>query len=314
MLPAALLLAAVGLGWLAWATALFSVAVFAACPVLFALVMVLRLLGRTVLDGSGLTVGSRHVPWSDIALVRFANAGPVGWVQIVRHQGETLLARGLVDQPLRHPRYPARLAEVEAACVGRVRVTRRRQSQVTAAVLIAVLPTFLAVLQFVTIDRPWQDRPWWPGVEIATATPDPCAVLSTVEARRLVPDGEPRNEYGDADDPSRLCRLGSGTPKLEVEIARASYGDPVAEGEGDFDRALGHEPEAEPVPGLGEEAFTGTYGASIVRVVARRANVVVEVRFVPGEAGSDRGTPAYAANEAAVVGLARKVVDTVDLR
>lgn len=314
VLPAVLLLVAIGLGWLGWTSMLFSVFAFAACPGLFAVVMVLRLHGRTVLDGSGFTVGSQHVPWSDLAVVQFATAGPFGWVQLVRSRGGTLLARGLVDQPLRHPRHAARLAEVEAACAGRVRVTRRRQSQVAGVVLVALLPTAMAVLQLVAVDRPWRDRPWWPGVEVATATPDPCAALSTVEARQLVRDGEPQTGYGDADSPSRLCRLGNGVPQLEVEIARASFGDLLAEGRDDFDRMRRLEPEAEPVPGLGEEAFTDTYGRSIVRVVARRGNVVVEVLFTPGEAGSDRGTPAYAANLAAVVEVARKAVDTVVLR
>jgi hypothetical protein len=314
LLPAALLVTAVALGWLGWTSTLFSLVGFAACPLLFAILMVLRLPGRTVLDESGFTVGNRHLPWSDLALVRFVAAGPVGWVQIVRHQGETLLARGLVDQPPRDPRYTARLAEVEAACAGRVGVARRRQGQLGALILIALLPVALATLQLVTVDRPWRDRPWWPGVEVATATPDPCAALSTVEARRLVPDGAPRAASDDAGSPSRRCRLGSGVPQLEVGIDRASYGDLIAEGRDDFDRTRRLGSGVEPVPGLGEEAFTGTYGASIVRVVARRGNVVVEVQFTPGEAGSDRGTPAYAANEAAAIEVARAAVDAVDLR
>jgi hypothetical protein len=314
VLPAVLLLVAAGIGWLAWVSGLFSVGGFSIYAVLFAIGLAWRLRGRTVLDGPGFTIGRQHVPWEDVAVVRFVTTGPMRSVQVVRHRGKPLVARGLVDQPLHHPRYAARLAEVEAACTGRVETQRLWQNAVGVGILLAILPVAFAVYQLFSIDRPWEDRPWWPGVEIATETPDPCPALSTVEAGRLVPTREPQNVYGQADDPSRLCRLGNGSPKLEVKFGRTISGDLIDGSEADFDRSAGVGSFAEPVAGVGDEAVASGGGGSIVRIVARRGNVVVEVTFIPDGDGADRGTTAYAANQAAVVEVARLAVDTVDLR
>jgi hypothetical protein len=223
-------------------------------------------------------------------------------------------ARGLVDQPLRHPRYEARIAEVRAACVGRVTTAHRHNNGWIAGLLIAVLPVAFAVSQLFVADRPWENRTWWPGAAFATGTPDACVGLSTEAARRLVPDGEPDHGYGDAGSAMRNCRLTGGTPRLEVDVYRATYGDLIAEAKDDVDRVKRSGGNYSPVADLGDEAFAGADNGSNLKVVARRCNVVVEVQLNPDGDVPDPGAPAYTAMLRSLVDVVRPVIDAVDLR
>jgi hypothetical protein len=184
------------------------------------------------------------------------------------------------------------------------RVARRRPAHPAAVAGIVVI---IAGLYLATIDEPWEDRWWWPGVAIATGTPDPCVARSTDAARRLAPDGvAPDGGNGTADAVSRVCSWGG---PLTVRTRRGTVGDLVDEAREDLRRTAGASTNVTRVAGLGDEAFVGSFAAGTsVRVVVRRANVVVEVEYFPDDDST------IAADRAAAIDLARYTVDRVDLR
>jgi hypothetical protein len=307
VLPAVLLLGSAGLAALSFVAGLLSVASLAAYLFAFAVFAAIRLRGRTVLDGSGFTVDGRPVPWSDISEVRFVTVGPFRSVRLLRPPYGVLIARGLVDQPVADPRYAGRVDEVAAACADRVPAGPRRDSALLTALFPLVLVAMLTLTQFAMMDRPWRDSPWWPGLALATSTADPCRPLSTDAAARLVPDAGPEAVYGAESKPGRLCRLDNRLASLEVTLTRATYGDLLAQAREEFRRSSD---DGEPLPGLGDEARVGGSSALAVEVVARRGNVVVEVRF-RGDSGSG---PVTATHRSDAIEVARRAVDTVTLR
>jgi hypothetical protein len=306
LLPLGLLLLSAAVAWVAWAAGLISFGVIAFYLVLASGFLLVRLRGRTVLDESGFTVGRRRLPWSSMARVRFVTAGPLRSVQVTPHGGKPVVARGLVDQPLGSPRYAERVAEVKAACAGRVHTGSLRQSVLLGGAFVAAFPLFLAGFQFATVDAPWEDKPWWPGVDVATSTPDPCAALSTEDARRLVPDGDPVQVFGDPETVTRSCRRDGGNVRLDVDVRRETFGDVVAEARSGFRRTAAVSRVTEPVSGLGDEALAGGSG-SRVEVVVRRGNVVIEVSL---RSDAKENVP----DREAVIAVARNAVAVVDLR
>jgi len=291
-------------------TGLISVGVLGFCCLFFASIALLRLRGKTIVDETGFTVGFHRIPWKDVVRIQFATTGPLRTVRILR-AGTSVVARGLVDQPLHDPRYEARIAEVRAAGTGRTEIGDVKHSAVLSGILVVFFPVLLAGLQFGIVDTPWEDEPWWPGLDIATSTPDACGALSTEDARRLVPDGTVEAVYGEPDGISGFCRRTGSTGQVDVEVSRERWGDLIAEAGKEFRREA--DGAAEAVPGLGDEAVVEAAGSK-VHVVVRRGNVVVEVEFRDDARGEALDTGSFAANRGAVVEVARSAAAAVDLR
>lgn len=187
----------------------------------------------------------------------------------------------------------------------RARVTVERGGRRTSAGKLAVRAALAAVyvVAFVTLDPVWHS-PSWPGRMEATSVPDGCAVIASagghppVKRRLRMPDDDICANDGTLSVRSTLYTYAVGHDG-GVEQAESRFRAAAADVAGGTRRA---------VPGLGDEAVAIVpSGAGPVKVLARRANVVVQVAYRPRT-----GTPAAAT--ATAQRLARTAVDRVRLR
>ncbi|TYB46619.1 hypothetical protein [Actinomadura chibensis] len=301
----------------------------------FLVAMVLKLLrGRTDADAVGVRnrlVGrTKRMAWSEISELTVT---PTLFGRVVTVRGQavrrTMLAAPREGLLGRDPDFDETLRAMRALAGARgPRVTDNvhRSARITYWAMIAV---FLGAGVFLW--RPWLET-WWPGVDEATELPRACAVADPATAARLLPaPGRPAARerdmrysessdcrYRDADD--RVLAL-----QLDLDQRTNSSGG-AAQIRDDYATALRIEADAARsraahpdewtvttggVPGLGDEAWRSVSvgrsdGEAEVRLVARRANVVVQVRY-------DAKRPAdQAASEAAA--LARRALDRIEFR
>ena len=325
LVPAALFGAAgVALVTAGWRLSVVSAVMTGVLLVAVALVLALRPLARLRIDSVGPAFGlltRTKLTWSSITAVEVFQLGPWRsvWVRtgVPAHRLPAPSSWPLAGDP----DFDARLglvADAWAAQGGTGEVTRAHRLGWIR--LIALTPLLVALVMMVGMplvlfDKPWQ-RPYWPGVHLATATPDPCAAVPAPLREPLVgtapaqPDG-----YGrDAEDAGRDCRYRTDAgAMLDVVYDRedSRLDDPADEAAEDFEsmtRIYVADMASRPVRDVGDEAVLGSGGQARrtdVVLLARRANVVVRVSY---SGGLDAPTA-----EAAVVAAARAAVGAVRL-
>lgn len=129
---------------------------------------------------------------------------------------------------------------------------------------------------------PW-NQPWWPGTNVAIRLPDPCEAVTGAEGTEV--SGLPGTSTSDTT--SRVCRIVAGASELTVTYRahHKFFGSSVGAAAQDADTAAWKADTEERLDGVRDEAWIGTavYGSRLggagQHVVARRANVVVEVRY-----------------------------------
>jgi hypothetical protein len=129
---------------------------------------------------------------------------------------------------------------------------------------------------------PW-NQPWWPGTNVAIRLPDPCKAITGGEGTEV--SGLPGTSTSDAS--GAVCTVAAGTSELTVtyRLHHRFFGSSAAEAAEDADDAKFQADADEKLPGIGDEAWIGTAaygnrrGGAGLHVVARKANVVVEVRY-----------------------------------
>jgi hypothetical protein len=186
----------------------------------------------------------------------------------------------------------------------------RRRSRAARWLLVLVAGLLTATVVVGAVVRPWRNTPWWPGVDIASATPDPCPALDTETAGRLMPTAVRPRPSGSGADPRRECTLMGRAGLLSAEIIRITDGDLRAGAEREFTTRAARYEARESVPDLGDAAAVGFPGTESVIVLARRGNVVVTVYYFPGSAApslSDGG-------QADCVAVARIVVAAIQVK
>jgi hypothetical protein len=268
-----------------------------------------RVTGRSVMDVNGFTVSGYTVPWSAISSVHEERVGPWRTVRVIRkgaRQGTAL--RGLVDQPPGNPRYGPALDAVRAACGGRVAFTESRANPLLLGSIIVLMPVVLIAVP-VVLTKPWEDY-WWPGVSIATSTPDTCALLRSEPAHRLVPDATRPRPSTVFDVKRQECELDTQEARLSLTVERSEPGS----GDGAEDRARENYAFArqlveggEPLQGVGDEAVIEVARQTTVVIAIRRANVVFRLSY----AGRRTDTDAVRAD---AVAIARAAAASVRLR
>lgn len=165
-----------------------------------------------------------------------------------------------------------------------------------------VLRTVLAlvyVAAFVTLDPVWHS-PLWPGRQEASDLPQACPVLAPAAGMQVRARRQALPRTGEA------CTIG-GTLSLRADLYTYRVGDDggIEQAEPRF-RAAADGGRA--VPGLGDEAAVRVSAPpgepdrpGLVKVVARRANVVVQLTYrprtarAPATATAERLTRAYVA-------------------
>jgi len=179
-----------------------------------------------------------------------------------------------------------------------------------AALLVGALVGVPAVLG---VAPPW-NQPWWPTSTVAAKLPDACGVLNDEQATALgVTDrhrltDEPRRQVCDLTVPQ-------GQLRVSLEAFHALFGSSSVKAGKRFDElsaAMANGPRR--LPGVGDEAWlvanepgTTTYiDRAVVRIVARRANVVLVMIY-----GGER-EPEVAQD--AVIGAARDTLARLDVR
>jgi hypothetical protein len=263
---------------------------------------------RTEVSGHGFRTRSGPMPWHLVSAVEETRLGPARWLRLILWNGRKVLLPGPVSLTGGDPGFAAAVAAVRDACPEPVRFTRRdpRHAKIAAGVLVAVLAVTLYQ------DRPWH-RAFWPGVVIATMTPDPCAAATEV-AQRLVPGSR-----GAGRSLSAHLRTCSFTDErraqwLVVQVTR----EPPHDGDDaptraaasyDSDRRIVAD-EGTDTPGVTDEATVeiAESGSGMVTgtAVARRVNVVIQVRYT-------RWTGTATDGRAALVDVTRAVAAAVRL-
>ncbi|MBW8481312.1 hypothetical protein [Actinomadura parmotrematis] len=272
-----------------------------------------------VVDAGGVTAGRgrTRVPWSEAGPVSLAVApGGAGYLMLLaRPSGRPLVLASPVAGPWASRRtLLARLEPVYAAAGehrARISVRPFRRGARFLAVLLACLQLLVLVVApavLAALSAPWT-RPWWPGRDEAARLPSACAA-GTASAARLVPGAAP--ESGSSASPDdRSCAWGAQHPppemsiRLEREERRVGPGGGASERTRTFYRDRAAENCPVRVPGLGDEACSGTEREAdrTVRavVVARRGNVLVTVLY---RAAAPEGQVAADAVQAARSALA----------
>jgi hypothetical protein len=261
-------------------------------------------LRRTEIDGNVLRTGTGRMPWHLIRSIDEHRFGPLRWIRLTLWAGDTAWLPGPLSVVGPAPRFVRDTAALRDARPDGVEY-RTRVGWEVAGVLVIVL----AMLAITT----YQERPWyraaWPGVGIADATPDPCAV-SRDPARQLVPEGSARHSTADpgyvADRRECVWKQADRTRWLTVVVDRSDPDYDSAEdlARRNFDR---YRPDgAGAAPGIGDEAVVHIDGR-IATVVARRANIVVHITY-----GVPDGDTAPATEQLLVI--ARNTVSAVRLR
>lgn len=129
---------------------------------------------------------------------------------------------------------------------------------------------------------PW-NQPWWPGTNVAIRLPDPCKAVTGAEGTQV--SGLPGTATSDSS--SAVCRIVAGTSDLTVtyRVHHTYFGSSVTAAADDASDAAFQAGVKERLGGVGDEARIGAAaygnrrGGAGMHVVARRANVVVEVRY-----------------------------------
>jgi len=271
-----------------------------------------RVSGRSAMDDKGFTVDGRTIAWSAISSVHEERIGRWRTVRVIPSGGRQGTAlRGLIDQPPGNPGYRPALEAVRAACAGRVAFTQARVNALMFGTLVTVIlfmPVALVAVPFV-LSRPW-DQHWWPGVAIATATPDPCAVLRSEAARRLVPDGSTPRPSVVYSGQRQECTLEAENARLTLHVERSEPGysrSATAEAREDYDIACAVIDDDVPLAGVGDEAVIAVARQVTVDIATRRANVVFRLGYAGRRTDSD-------AVRADAVDLVRAAAASVRLR
>jgi hypothetical protein len=271
-----------------------------------------RLRGRVTLTPEGVSwrvLEEGRLAWTDVTGVLIVRKGPWRSVQ--------LWSKG--SSPLRLPAPTTSLLYRDAAFDGRADAIERAWREATpdhdisatrrkhgAGVMLAtaLIVGALVVVPALFLDRPWH-RWWWPGVEAASAAPDPCAIPAAVlapvmPAPRVGPSARSRNFVVDARD----CAFEQdGRVRISVRYEAFFFSPGNAAG---YVRKFSSG-RARPLPEVGPEALA-LFEESRATVRARRGNVYIEVRYtasdeLPPDRVRDLVTP-----------VARAAYDAVDLR
>jgi hypothetical protein len=258
-----------------------------------------RVTGRSVLDAEGFTVSGTTIPWSRVHAVNEERIGPWRTVRVTTSalsQGRAL--RGLIDQPPGNPGYGAGAEAVRAACVGRVPFNRVRVNAWLLGLVTVIVPVPMIGLAAYA-SSPWNAH-WWPGVQIATQSPDPCDFLTSDAARRLVPDAAAALPGSGFDGRRLECKLDTleATLTLVVERSDPRTGRSADEqARDDYRFASGVVEDGVPLPGVGDEAVIGVDRQTTVDIAARRSNVVFRLSY----AGRRTDTEAVRADTVEIV-------------
>ncbi|TYK49214.1 hypothetical protein [Actinomadura decatromicini] len=297
--------------------------------------MVLKLLrGRTDADAGGVRnrlVGrTRRLVWSEIDEMTVT---PTLFGRVVTVRGHavrrTMLAAPREGLLARDPAFDETLRTMRALAAPReLRLTDNvhRSARVTYWVMIAV---FLGAGTFLW--RPWLET-WWPGVDEAVELPRACAVADAATARLVLPAaGRPESDGRDwtysASSDCRYRDADGRTLSLELELKRRTGSSSGTEEIGDeyararqFEADSARQFSARPkewavttgdVAGLGDEAWRSVVvdrsdGAAAVRLVVRRGNVLIQVRY-------DANRPADRSVSVATA-LARSAISRIEIR
>ncbi|WP_165987850.1 hypothetical protein [Streptomyces sp. YIM 98790] len=158
---------------------------------------------------------------------------------------------------------------------------RKRGRMGPAARSVAVGAVGTAVLATLPLDQPWR-APWFPGSGLAGSVPDPCAVAAA-RAEVLVPDaaGPDSGGYRDIATDQRTCGWQDERRLLYVTYRlfpwQGTNDTSVTSAERAFAERREHA-EADSLP-IGDEAYREAADATRTTIQARRANVVVDIKF-----------------------------------
>jgi hypothetical protein len=325
-----------GLYWLA-------MPLMVAFTLLLSLRSVRRWHGRTEVDGDAITAiaGSARVvlPWSQVAAIEVSPSSWFGRVVGVRTR-DARRAKALPAPTVgmfgsrRHfasdvaeflrtvPDHVEVSGDGDAPAAGRRLVVLRTVGVAFFWVLL-VLAVALGLL-VVWATQPW-NSPRWPWAHEASITPQACAVVDAALVERLLAgatDGQPESSPGPITDSTTCSWTSPEDRSLTLVVARhqqsgrrSATGDAVSHI--DISRRLRFDGAPyEAVSGVGDEAWsartstTATQPRPGVGVLARRANVVVEVQY-----RFDGSGPAAApeGHRADVVEVARSAIDAVEV-
>ncbi|HEY3686445.1 MAG TPA: hypothetical protein VGL93_25650 [Streptosporangiaceae bacterium] len=204
-----------------------------------------------------------------------------------------------------------------------VPVARGARRRTTGRLLVHALLAVLWAAALVTLDPLWHS-PLWPGRHEASQVPYACPVIAA-DARALgVQSPRHSGDRTASSDGTDSCSYGDGALGLTYDLYRYAAGQDggiehaARELRADATRPGPATTGTRPVPGLGDEAAmtVSTYprapgNASMVRIEARRANVLVRLVYQPrtGKLGGKPIAPATAtAHRLAASALARITV------
>ncbi|GIJ50462.1 hypothetical protein Val02_73480 [Virgisporangium aliadipatigenens] len=241
--------------------------------------------GRSTVDRRGVRTAAGHLPWDAVDAVEERHLGPWRRVRLVLPGGRGVPVPGLVTLTGSDRRFRADVAALQELSGERVEHRDRRASELVAAAVVLVLALGLALYR----DRPW-DRAFWPGVAIATTTPDPCAA-NAAEARRLLPAAPTatrRDEPTAGGVEAFRChwREEDTLRYLIVVVERCDLDadhDAVQAAAAQYERQVRiYASRGTETAGIADAA-TITVRSGTARAVARRANVVIRVEYEGGK-------------------------------
>jgi hypothetical protein len=188
----------------------------------------------------------------------------------------------------------------------------QRRSVHPSVVALLLAGAVVGVPAALDVAPPW-NQPWWPGITAASRIPDACGVFDADQAETLGVTARRRT----SDDPAhRECEFTVPQGELQVSIERfhAFVGRNDAKAADGFRSLSGAMPsQTRRLPGVGDEArllanaqgTTTMFDRAVVRLVARRANVVLVIVY-----GGER-EPEVA--QEAVIGAARSTLAGLDI-
>jgi hypothetical protein len=193
--------------------------------------------------------------------------------------------------------------------IGRFRRPFARTLPIWTLPVVVLLNAALVPL-LVSVPAPW-NQPWAPGVDVAIQAPDPCAAVGGETLRTLGGTSSGRvtmDQYG-----IRECTfaIANGDLIVRSSVHHAFFGSSV-------DKARTYLYDTRPTQmtrwdGLGDEAWivgnepgtTASAKRAVVGVIARRANVVVEIAY--------RGAVSAAVGRSAVAEIANRVLSSAEV-